>query len=512
MAYTIQGDRINSLKEWMVHRLRRIPLSITKVEALRHVNLKLESGECLGLIGHNGSGKSTLLKVIAGILVPKEGQIYRHGRMTSLIELGAGFDPELSGIENIVLACSLAGLSLKEIEADMESIIDFAELKDVIHRPVKTYSSGMYARLGFACATVRDPEVILIDEVLAVGDENFQKKCFTRLQELKSKGRSMVLVSHDMSTIQSFCDHVGVLNKGQLVFYGEPEKGIQCYRDLFKDNTPLKEEIPFEFGEYIGDTVHTGKIQEFKKNLQIISLMVKKDLKIRYRNSFLGYLWSMLNPLLMMTVLGVVFTKFMSFELPYPYLFFLSGILPWNFFSQSLSSGIHSIVNNTALLKKVAIPTYIFPVVTVMAVFVNMIFAMVPYTAVALFSGMNIVSFLMFPIMAIIFFFFVTGCTLILSTINVFFRDIGHMLESILQIVFYATPIVYPITRIPESLVKYFALNPLAIYINAIRSSLYIYEIPTLEQWALIGIWALVVFVLGFWINQKFQHKFIFHL
>jgi ABC-2 type transport system ATP-binding protein len=166
----------------------------------------------------------------AGILDPTLGLVSYQGRLTSLIELGAGFDGELPAIDNIYLACTLMGIGKEEIRNKLDQIIDFAELKDFLDFPIKNYSSGMAARLGFACATVVDPEILLIDEVLAVGDEAFQLKCFNRINTLKQAGKSIVLVTHDMNAVERFCDRVYLLDSGTLVFEGSPMDGIERYR------------------------------------------------------------------------------------------------------------------------------------------------------------------------------------------------------------------------------------------------------------------------------------------
>jgi ABC-type polysaccharide/polyol phosphate transport system ATPase subunit len=192
----------------------------------------LQAGECLALIGHNGSGKSTLLKTLVGIISPTHGRVVTKGRVASLIELGAGFDGELSGEENIFLACTLMGLSKKQIQQNIQSILQFAELEEFAQFPLKNYSSGMYARLGFSCATLLDPDILIVDEVLAVGDEKFQAKCLKRIEDLKKLGKSIVFVTHDMNAVTTFCDRVVLLDHGSLVYDGRPEIAINLFRKL----------------------------------------------------------------------------------------------------------------------------------------------------------------------------------------------------------------------------------------------------------------------------------------
>ena len=200
--------------------------------ALRDVSFRVARGETLGLIGVNGSGKSTILKLIAGVMAPSEGEINVYGRVSPLIELGAGFHPDLTGRENVFLNASILGMSRKEVSARFDEIISFAELWDFVDTPVKRYSSGMYIRLGFSVAVHSDPEILLIDEVLAVGDAVFQEKCLAKMQEFRSRGVTIVLVSHSMPLVQDFCQRALLISGGHLLADGAPAEVVQRYTDL----------------------------------------------------------------------------------------------------------------------------------------------------------------------------------------------------------------------------------------------------------------------------------------
>jgi len=197
--------------------------------ALREVYLDVPKGSTVGIIGENGAGKSTLLKLLSGITQPTTGEVHVAGRVTSLIELGAGFHPEFSGRDNIGLACSILGMSGEETDALTPDIIEFSELGDFIDRPVKTYSSGMYVRLGFAVATCVNPDVLLIDEALSVGDEHFRGKCMNRLNKFRDEGGTTVFVSHDIGAVKTMCQHVILLDQGEVVEQGTPEKVADEY-------------------------------------------------------------------------------------------------------------------------------------------------------------------------------------------------------------------------------------------------------------------------------------------
>jgi lipopolysaccharide transport system ATP-binding protein len=206
--------------------------------ALRDVDLTIRKGECLGLIGPNGSGKSTLLRLMARIFPPTRGRVVVRGRVAPMIEVGVGFHHDLTGRENIHLNTSLFRLSKHETDMIYGKIVEFAELGEFIDVPVKNYSSGMYMRLGFSAAVHLDPDIMLIDEVLAVGDERFQQKCFERVAEIRRKGKTIVLVSHGMDTVERMCDRACLLLRGQVEAEGEPSKVIARYREVLSAEKP----------------------------------------------------------------------------------------------------------------------------------------------------------------------------------------------------------------------------------------------------------------------------------
>jgi ABC-2 type transport system ATP-binding protein len=227
--FRLVHDKYNSLKERVIHA-GRVPHE--DFWALQNISLQVNEGETVGLLGHNGSGKSTLLKCIAGILQPTTGEIAVKGRVASMLELGAGFSDDLSGRANIFLNASLMGMSKKEIESKIDDIIDFAEIGPFIDNQVRFYSSGMYTRLGFAVAVNMDPHILLVDEVLAVGDENFQRKCIDKIRSFQKEGRTIVFVSHSPDLVRSICDRAYVLDHGKIVGQGNVQDAISILRDF----------------------------------------------------------------------------------------------------------------------------------------------------------------------------------------------------------------------------------------------------------------------------------------
>ena len=225
-TFNVYLDKANSLKEKMLFWKRNRK---EKREVLKNINIEIKNGEAVALIGVNGSGKSTLLKLMTKIIYPNEGKITTNGRLTSLLELGAGFHPDFSGRENIYFNASIFGLTRKQIDERIQDIIDFSELGTFIDNPVRTYSSGMYMRLAFAVAINVDADILLVDEVLAVGDQHFQEKCISKMKELKEQGKTMVFVTHSLGTVKDFCNRAIWLNKGEIKMDSEPESVIEEY-------------------------------------------------------------------------------------------------------------------------------------------------------------------------------------------------------------------------------------------------------------------------------------------
>lgn len=234
--------------------LRREAAAIHEFWALRHVNLEIEPGETFGIVGRNGSGKSTFLKMLARIYGPSEGSCRVGGRMSSLLELGAGFHPEFNAVENIFLAGSVYGIPKNELKKDVDEIIAFAELEQFAYQPIKTYSSGMFMRLGFSVAMHVRPDVLLLDEVLAVGDERFIQKCLTRIAQYRREGGTMLLVTHDAGTVQRLCQRAMLLERGEPQIIGTANEVIALYHERLAGQTaPTEHAEPHRLHQDIFD-------------------------------------------------------------------------------------------------------------------------------------------------------------------------------------------------------------------------------------------------------------------
>jgi ABC-type polysaccharide/polyol phosphate transport system ATPase subunit len=231
-------ERPDTLREVFV-RAARYRKKFQAFEAVKNVSFVVSPGEMLGIIGRNGSGKSTILKIVAGVYTPSEGRVKVSGSIAPLIELGAGFHHELTGRENILINGLLLGLTKRQIREREERIIEFAELGDFIDSPVKQYSSGMYMRLAFSVAVEVDPDILIIDEILGVGDAGFQQKCFDRIQSFRDRGKTILFVSHSTESVRKLCDRVLLIHRGELVADGRPDEVIPIYESILKIVEPL---------------------------------------------------------------------------------------------------------------------------------------------------------------------------------------------------------------------------------------------------------------------------------
>ena len=226
-SFDVYYDKSNTVKESLLSLFKRNRKE--KRLVLNDINLRIKKGEAVALIGVNGSGKSTLLKLMTKIIYPNKGKIITHGKLTSLLELGAGFHPDFSGRENIYFNASIFGLTKKEIDKRIDKIIEFSELGGFIDNPVRTYSSGMYMRLAFSVAINVDAEILLVDEILAVGDQHFQEKCLNKMKELRNEGKTMVFVTHSMDSVKAFCTRAVWLCDGKIKMDGSVDEVSEAY-------------------------------------------------------------------------------------------------------------------------------------------------------------------------------------------------------------------------------------------------------------------------------------------
>lgn len=244
--------------------------------ALRDVQFDVYEGECVGIIGTNGSGKSTLLKIVTGVLTATQGEVKVDGRISALLELGAGFNMEYSGLENVYLNGTMIGFTKEEIDERLEDILAFADIGDFIYQPVKTYSSGMFVRLAFAVAINIDPEILIVDEALSVGDVFFQSKCYHKFEEFKKQGKTILFVSHDLGSISKYCDRVVLLNKGEMLDEGSPKAMVDMYKQLLVHQNPVRQIESQEVKEDWKDgfCVNPNRLEYGEKQAEIVDFVV----------------------------------------------------------------------------------------------------------------------------------------------------------------------------------------------------------------------------------------------
>lgn len=238
MKFNLGSERIDNLKEYFIKSLKR-QVSFDEFWALKNVSFSLEKGERLGILGLNGAGKSTLLKVIAGVYKPTEGHVYKKGKVVPMLELGAGFDPQYTGKENIFLYGTVLGYSKSYLEEKYDEIVEFSELGKFIDVPIKNYSSGMKSKLGFSIATISDPDILILDEVLSVGDARFKKKSEAKMMEMIEGGTTVLFVSHSLEQVKSICDKAMILDHGRLSAFGDIEEVAQMYEEIVEKEDSL---------------------------------------------------------------------------------------------------------------------------------------------------------------------------------------------------------------------------------------------------------------------------------
>ncbi|HBI6899075.1 ABC transporter ATP-binding protein [Clostridium perfringens] len=248
--------------------------NIKEFYALKGVSFEISKGECVGIIGHNGAGKSTLLKLLTGVAFPTSGEIEINGRLASMLELGSGFNPELTGIENIYFNGSLNGLTKEEIDGKLKDILEFADIGNFIEQPVKNYSSGMFARLAFAVAINVDPDILIVDEILSVGDVGFQVKCMEKFNEFKKKGKTILYVSHGLGTVKKFCDRAIWLQKGEVVDDGNSVIVVERYYNLNFNPANIE-----QLKDHKSDIINSIVVKSNKKNVEYLE---KLDLEVEY--------------------------------------------------------------------------------------------------------------------------------------------------------------------------------------------------------------------------------------
>ncbi len=289
--FNLPHEKTNSLKSIFIHPFKTFSskTSTTKQHALDDISFQVKKGQFFGIVGRNGSGKSTLLKIIAGIYRPTNGVINVDGRLVPFIELGVGFNPELTGRENVYLNGALMGYSKKEVDAMYDDIVNFAELEEFMDQRLKNYSSGMQVRLAFSVATRSKADILLIDEVLAVGDADFQRKCFNYFRTLKKMKKTVIFVSHDMEAVREYCDECVVIDNSKIVYVGSPEVAAEKYVKLFNTQSSERTEVQEKNDERWGDKTAEVTGIEVKVKQSAITISMEVLFREKFSDPIIGF-------------------------------------------------------------------------------------------------------------------------------------------------------------------------------------------------------------------------------
>jgi ABC-2 type transport system permease protein len=523
-SFRLPHQRYVTLKERVLHPSR--PYGHDELRALDGVSLEVRRGEFLGIMGRNGSGKSTLLKCIAGIYDVEEGSVQVEGRLSPVIELGVGFAEDLAVRDNVLLNAIMLGLSAREAANRVDEIIHFAELDDFRELQLKNYSSGMRARLAFSIAIRVDADILLIDEVLAVGDASFKEKCFEKFDEMRAEGRTLVHVSHERETVESFCDRALLLEQGRIISAGDPAAIGAEYEAVSRrgalhrvaeSSVEPAAGTPDRHREDGRRRFWRPAPQALGEDLRYFATLTyalaRTDFKVHYLGSMLGYVWALLRPLMMFGVLFFMLTKVLAFggDVKHYAVYLLTAIMLFTYFSESTSSAVTCLAERQSLLRKIRFPRMAIPMSVALTALFNLAVNLLAVFAFVFIEGVEPrTSWLELPLLVCFLAFFATGLSLLLSALYVRFRDTGQLWAVSLQMLFYASPVLYVITRVPDSVRSLAAASPLAVVFTQTRHALIDPHAPTAADaigstaGLLVPVAIVIgVFALGLWLFNR---------
>lgn len=457
-----------TLKQRLLQPSLRADVGLT---ALDGVTFEVRHGEIFGVVGKNGCGKSTLLRCIAGIYRPDAGAVSVDGRLGSFIELGVGFNPELAAGDNVLLSSMLFGLTRQQAQERFEDILAFAELEAFRDLPLKHYSSGMTSRLGFAILAHVDAQVLLFDEVFAVGDGAFRSKCEAHFERLRDEGRAIVLVSHDMEVVRRFCDRALLLQAGRIVALGAPEDVTDAYTQLNAGNEisapPLEEAAAPSFAP------PPHRERNARRVLALARILAESEFKLKYAGTTLSYVWAIARPAALFGVLLAIFTALGRFSRGiehYP-VYLLSSVVLWTYFTQVTAGSLRSLWKRASILRKQPLPHIAMPVSVALAGLYDLALSAAVVLAVALGFGIAPqLSWLEVPLLVVLLVLFTEGLSLLLAGAFVRHRDMEQIWNVANQALFYLTPIFYVASSLPDPFDRVVVLaNPLATIFTEMR-------------------------------------------
>jgi ABC-type polysaccharide/polyol phosphate transport system ATPase subunit/ABC-type polysaccharide/polyol phosphate export permease len=526
-TYHVPHERYVSLKSHALGMFRSGGHEVLR--ALSDINFDVARGEFFGVLGLNGSGKSTLLRCIAGIYAPDSGSVTVNGRLSPFLEMGVGFKPELSARDNVLFNGTMLGLSKDQLHERLDDIIALADLDRFAEVKLKNFSSGMRVRLAFSLATQVDADVVLLDEVLAMGDAAFQEKCFAHFDALRDEGRSVLFVSHDMSSIRRFCDRGLLLDAGRISVVGDANSVADAYEELNQRTERERQaatqaapgsagtRVPRRGRAFAGanrPTVYRpaafgGSLRELAR---LTMAFARTDFKLTYQDSVAGYLWSLMQPLLLFCVVYVVFGHFARVKLFDHYgVYVLSTVVLWNYFTEVIGGGVSSLVKNDGLMRKLRFPRVAIPLSTSLRGLFTLGLNSIVVIGFAVANGVAPrLSWLELPLLWLLLAILVTGVGMLLSTLYVRYRDVEQIWRLAERVLFFGTPIFYAATSYPESVRQLLAMTPLVMIFSEMRHAFVDADAPSaaalaggtghlLVPIAICGL----VFLLGLWVFTK---------
>jgi ABC-type polysaccharide/polyol phosphate transport system ATPase subunit/ABC-type polysaccharide/polyol phosphate export permease len=517
-TFRLPHEAHSSLKHRVLHPLARSRFEV--LPALHDVSVDVVEGETFGIVGRNGSGKSTLLKCLSGIYRLDGGSVDVRGRLAPFIELGVGFNPEPTARDNAVAAGILLGLSPADARARLDEVLAFAELEQFVDQKLKNFSSGMTVRLAFAVTVQVDADVLLFDEVLTVGDESFQAKCLSHFDRLRGQGRTVLLVTHDMEAVERHCDRAMLLDEGHVAEVGDPDDVARAYHAVNEERFATRAVVdradardPSRPPPHSWRAVRTVLGTDPRRLLTLARTLAAAQFKVKYLDAALSYLWVIMGPLALFGILYFVFTQVGNFDngvAHYP-LYLLSGLVLWMFFAEATSSAVISLVQNEPLLRRLPFPQLAVPLSVVAMALFDLCMSSLAVLAFTLAAGVTprLTWLEVFPLLLFLT-VLVTGVSMLLSALFVRYRDVDHVWALVRQALFYASPILYVVTAVPESLKPFALANPLAAVFTQFRHAVIDPTAPTYIDAAggvaraliPLGI-TLALFAAGLWVFSR---------
>jgi ABC-type polysaccharide/polyol phosphate transport system ATPase subunit/ABC-type polysaccharide/polyol phosphate export permease len=518
-TFRIPQQRFSTLRERVVKRFRRSPHDTLR--ALDDVGFEVAPGEFFGIVGRNGSGKSTLLKCLAGIYDVDAGSMRVSGSLSPFVELGVGFETELSGRDNVIVNAVMLGLTREQARERFDDIVAFGELADFVDLQLKNYSSGMSVRLSFSVATQVHADVLLIDEVLAVGDTAFQQKCFAEFERLKGQGTTILFVTHDMDSVRRFCDRALLLHQGRVVDVGTPDSIADRYEELNAGPTKVggKVERGTEgTGRDESGPAADGEARSYRpfavghdprRFLEILLTLARMEFKLHYLGSALGYLWAVMRPLMLFGVTYFVFSRVGNFDegvRDYG-VYLLGSIVLWTFFTEATTGAASSVLRAQDLIRKLRFPRLVIPLATVLKAVFNLGMNLIAVIALVAIAGVEPrLSWLQVPLLIAFLVAFAAGIGMLVSALFVRFRDVAQVWAVMNQLLFFGSAVLYVVTQFTDDVQRLMVANPLAMVFTQMRHALIDPAAPTAAEVAGGTAWLLVplavvaaVVALGTW-------------